>query len=151
MASMDMYCTKCSLQFDKKIIFDMHLSIVHKEIIDIKKEPTCSTLMENSDGTRSTSVQEKKKPFKCDMCDYSFSEKGSLKKHIASVHEGKKSFKCDLCDYSCSHKSAMSQHTLAVHEGKKPFKCEICDYSSSLKGRVKQHILSVHEGYNPFK
>ena len=55
MASMEWYCTKCSLQFDKKIIFDMHLSIVHKETMDIKKEPTCGTLMEYSDKkTRST-------------------------------------------------------------------------------------------------
>ena len=38
MASIDLYCTKCSLQFDKRIIFDMHLSIVHKETIDINKE-----------------------------------------------------------------------------------------------------------------
>ena len=104
MASMDMYCTKCSLQFDKNIIFDMHLSIVHKETIDIKKEPTCVTLKEKPDNTRSATVQEKKKPFKCDICGYSFSGKGSLKKHIASVHEGKKPFKCEICDYSCSQK-----------------------------------------------
>ena len=36
---MDLYCKKCSLQFDKKIIFDMHLNIVHKEKINIKEEP----------------------------------------------------------------------------------------------------------------
>ena len=122
---MTLYCTKCSLQFDKKIIFDMHLSIVHKETIDIKKEPTCSTFMENSDETRSTSVQEKKKPFKCDMCDYSFSEKGSLKKHIASVHEGKKPFNCSICGYNCSEKGTLKKHIASVHEGKKVIKCTI--------------------------
>ena len=31
------YCSRCSLQFDKKSIFDMHLSIVHKEIVKIKE------------------------------------------------------------------------------------------------------------------
>ena len=25
----DLYCYQCSLQFDKKIIYDMHLSIMH--------------------------------------------------------------------------------------------------------------------------
>ena len=112
MASMALYCTKCSLQFDKDTIFDMHLSIVHKETIgikkgriDIKKEPNCVTLKEKPDDTRSATVQEKKKPFKCDICSYSFSEKRSLKKHIASVHEGKKPFKCDLCEYSFSRRT----------------------------------------------
>ena len=144
MASMDMYCTKCSLQFDKKIIFDMHLSIVHKEIIDIKKEPTCSTLMENSDETRSTSVQEKKKPFKCDMCDYSFSEKGSLKRHIASVHEGKKPFKCDVCSYSASERANLKRHIESVHEGIK-YICVICDKGFSSKSHLNRHVSSVHQ------
>ena len=78
----DSYCGMCSLQFDKRIIFDMHLSIVHKKTIDIKKElidikkgPTCVTLKENPDNTRSATVQEKKKPFKCDMCGYNFSKR----------------------------------------------------------------------------
>ena len=36
----DWYCEKCSLQFDKKVVFDMHLSIVHKEINEIKETST---------------------------------------------------------------------------------------------------------------
>ena len=40
MSLMDSYCVKCSLQFDKRIIFDMHMSIMHKEMIEIKEEPT---------------------------------------------------------------------------------------------------------------
>ena len=38
MSVTDWYCSRCSLQFDKKVIFDMHLSIVHKEIVKIKEE-----------------------------------------------------------------------------------------------------------------
>ena len=121
---MTLYCTKCSLQFDKNIIFDMHLSIVHKKTIDTQKEK----IDKEPDGTRNATVREKKKkPFKCDICGYSFSEKGSLKKHITSVHEGKKPFKCDLCDYSFSRKDNMNNHIASVHKGKKQFKCEICD------------------------
>ena len=55
-------------------------------------------------------VHEKKKPFKCDICDYSCSQKGNMKKHAESVHERKKSFKCDICDYSCSQKGTMKKH-----------------------------------------
>ena len=34
----DFYCLRCSLQFDNKSIFDMHLSIVHNEKNQIKEE-----------------------------------------------------------------------------------------------------------------
>ena len=40
MSLKDWYCEKCSLQFNKKVVFDMHLSIVHKEIIEIKETST---------------------------------------------------------------------------------------------------------------
>ena len=40
MSLKDWYCEKCSLQFDKKIVFDMHLSIMHKEINEIKETST---------------------------------------------------------------------------------------------------------------
>ena len=62
---------------------------------------------------------EEKKPLKCDICDYSFSRKDHMKKHVASVHEGNKPFKCDICDYSFSRKDHMKKHITSVHEGKK--------------------------------
>ena len=66
-------------------------------------------------------IHEGKKPFKCDTCDYSCSEKGSMKKHVSSVHEGKKSFKCEVCNSSCSEKSNLNQHVALVHEVRKPY------------------------------
>ena len=35
----DLYCYECSLQFDIKYVFDVHLSVVHGEKLDIKQEP----------------------------------------------------------------------------------------------------------------
>ena len=34
----DFFCNKCSLQFDKKYVFDLHLFLVHGEKIEVKKE-----------------------------------------------------------------------------------------------------------------
>ena len=34
-----LFCEKCSLQFGKKYVFDLHLSLVHGEKIEIKSEP----------------------------------------------------------------------------------------------------------------
>ena len=41
-----LYCEKCLLQFDKKIVYDIHQSFVHKveieeKIIQIKEENKC--------------------------------------------------------------------------------------------------------------
>ena len=54
-------------------------------------------------------------------------------------------FKCDICDYSTSQKQHMKAHIEAVHERKKPNKYSICDYSASQKQHLKTHIESVHE------
>ena len=45
---------------------------------------------------------------------------------IGSVHEGKKPFRCEVCDYSCTEKRNMIRHISLVHEGKKN-KCDICN------------------------
>ena len=37
---MDSHCTKCSLQFGNKTVYNMHMSIVHKENVGIKQEPS---------------------------------------------------------------------------------------------------------------
>ena len=35
----NMFCKECSLQFNKKIVFDLHLSLVHGKRTNIKQEP----------------------------------------------------------------------------------------------------------------
>ena len=34
-----LFCELCSLQFEKKYVFDLHMSLVHEKEIKIKKEP----------------------------------------------------------------------------------------------------------------
>ena len=69
-----------------------------------------------------------------------------MKIHIASVHEGKKPFNCELCNYSCSENSRMKKHIASAHEGKKPFKCDFCNYNCSQNSNLKVHIRLVHGG-----
>ena len=52
----------------------------------------------------------------------------NMEKYVAAVHAEKKPFKCDICDYSFELKSHMKTHSASVHERKKPFKCHICDW-----------------------
>ena len=77
--------------------------------------------------TQKLAVHDGKKPFKCEICDFSFALKQSLKTHIGSFHEGNKLYKCEMCDNSFAQKSHLRKHVSSVHDGKKPWKCDICE------------------------
>ena len=165
----DLHCFQCSLQFEKKSIYDLHLSLIHNyksrnfDAIQIKSEPEEVESSNHSIQIQSkpmeeqvlikkvVSTKEKKKLFKCVFCDKSFSKQSVIKRHVASVHERKKPFQCEACDYSSSQKFTLKTHIVSVHDKKKLFKCKICDYSSSQKGDMKRHVASVHEKKKPFK
>ena len=52
-AKMALFCDKCSLQFDKKIVYDIHLSFVHKMNIEVKsEEKTVEIKEEEEDGKK---------------------------------------------------------------------------------------------------
>ena len=76
----DFFCELCHLQFDKKAVFDIHFSIVHKIDTIIKSELKENKIPRLSDplviieknqcsnlGNHNSSVQEKKKSFKCSI------------------------------------------------------------------------------------
>ena len=148
-----LYCEKCSLQFDKKIVYDIHLSFVHKMNIEIKSEEKELEIRENDAGlVLQCNITKSKQNIANSIkkVNNSHSQKGNVKIHIDSVHAGNKPHKCTICDYFFSQKRYLKQHIESVHEGKKPFKCDICNYSCSKKDSMKRHVASVHEGEKPF-
>ena len=62
-----------------------------------------------------------------------------MNEHAERVHERKKSFKCQICDYKSSQKGDLKRH-VAVHEEKKAFECKFCAYSSPNKSHFIQHV-----------
>ncbi len=157
-----LFCDKCLLQFDKKIVFDIHLSFVHKisikveseeKTIEIKNEDTDSACQTDSKKPNQDIINpfvKGNKPHKCKMCNYTTSQKGQLNHHIKSTHEEKKLHKCSICDYSFSKKESLKRHIESVHEKKKPHKCSICNKSFARKFELKTHTVIVHEKKKPY-
>ena len=75
----DLYCFQCSMQFEKRSLYDLHQLIIHnyKSKVEtvIKSEPADT----NVSNIQSDVVKEKKL-HKCRICDYSHTLKKSLKK-----------------------------------------------------------------------
>ena len=81
--------------------------------------------------------------YNCNMCDKSFSRKGTLKAHIKTVHEDVR-YNCGKCDKSFSHKGTLKAHIKTVHEDVR-YNCGKCDKSFTQKSHLNSHIQSAHE------
>ena len=132
---LDLFCEKCTLQFDTLHVFDLHLSLVHGEKIRSKNEPLIceENFQEPKLAERNVSDHLVANCLKCNICDFPFNTKQYLKDHIRYVHEGKKSLKCNVCDANFTRKVVLARHVESVHDGKKPFKCDTCGASFTSK------------------
>ena len=172
----DLYCVRCSLQFDKesdlkkhvvsKNHMKEHFEPIHekkklfKERVQIKEEPKSS---ENE-----TNLVLEKVLYRCGICDSILETKIILDQHYnASYHETL--FTCEKCEYSFSQKGNLKLHVESVQEGKKPtkndgekhidsvhekkrpFKCEICNKHFLKRNHMTEHVRFIHEKKNLFK
>ena len=135
-------------------------------LFDRKKLPSHEEDNQNSFGKFSTDDSlknqttldhEKKKfygclrwPYKCNVCDDSFSQEKCTKPHITSVHDKKKPCKRSVCDTSTSEKAKFKKTIEAVLEKIKPYKCSICNDAYSSNSQLNEHFTSVHKDENPF-
>ena len=96
------FCKICSYQFGKKLVYDIHMSFVHKieipqsnseKLAEIKKKG--NNLLENAIASESGEKfveqnninigKEDSKLFKCSICNFFTSQKSSLQQHIESA------------------------------------------------------------------
>ena len=76
----DMFCTECSLQFNKKIVYDLHLSLVHGKKTNIKQEPNnCEKTSEVTETLPESPIKDKR--FRCKICDSEFAYQDDLDGH----------------------------------------------------------------------
>jgi len=108
--------------------------------VNIEKVAVCSPQKHNK-----THIDPK--PFTCEICNLSFSEKGSLRRH-ERIHTGERPFTCKICNLSFSVSTNLKRH-ISIHTGEKPLKCKICNYSCITSDKLKSHVR-IHTGEKPY-
>uniref|UniRef100_A0A4W5NVW6 IKAROS family zinc finger 4 n=1 Tax=Hucho hucho TaxID=62062 RepID=A0A4W5NVW6_9TELE len=87
------------------------------------------------------------RPFQCNQCGASFTQKGNLLRHI-KLHSGEKPFKCPFCSYACRRRDALTGH-LRTHSVSsptvgKPYKCSYCGRSYKQQSTLEEHRERCH-------
>merc|ERR1719300_2303520 len=97
-----------------------------------------------TNNSSSSVVNDQKKQYKCQYCNYRALNSANLKVHVQTKHEGIK-YPCHQCDYQATQSINLERHIKSVHEGIK-YPCQQCDYQATTAGHLRTHVKSKHEG-----
>ncbi|XP_057688190.1 zinc finger protein 717-like isoform X2 [Corythoichthys intestinalis] len=86
------------------------------------------------------------KRVKCSLCDNTFFNKSSLKRHFMT-HTGEKPFACSVCGKTFRINGDLKIH-MRIHTGEKPFACSICGKGFTQRGHLRSHVRT-HTGEKP--
>ena len=134
----DLFCYQCSIQFDKKCIFNDHLSEVHGIVFDVKRVPDFqpSILSDSFIGNTQNNETEESKIPKSEASEMIEKHNGHGK-----IHRVNKPYSCKLCHKKFTKPSILNVHE-RIHTGEKPYSCKICD----KKFIQLQHLKNIHTG-----
>merc|ERR1712126_117258 len=78
----------------------------------------------------------------CTICEKQLGSVASLKTHLLT-HTKEKPFQCDQCDQTFTQKVNCERHQ-AIHTGVEPYICKFCEKGFNRSNKVKRHIDRYH-------
>ena len=77
----------------------------------------------------------------CKICIKTFTNEGSLFKHMKLDHEDEKMYNCEQCRKLFGNRGTLKTHVL-IHTGEKLHKCTHCNYSANQAVSLRKHTLT---------
>ncbi|XP_073842882.1 uncharacterized protein isoform X2 [Musca autumnalis] len=124
-------------------IMDMHDS----DGLEINGSNTDANVSDNKKSTQEVSIVLKKK-HTCEQCGNSYTEVGSLWRHIRYKHPSSidTEYICEICNQRFTTQTGLDIHSNKVHPGVQPSKhiCEICGCCYGESFSLRSHIRKKH-------
>ncbi|KAJ8707290.1 hypothetical protein PYW08_011424 [Mythimna loreyi] len=141
-------CVICRKSKKSRITLIQHL-LIHT---DRKRTHVCETCG-NSFYHKIDLIQHQKihideRPYKCEICHYSFKMESNLKKHAINIHFRTKQITCKECGKRFRSAKDLAAHS-AVHSDVKPYKCTFCEKDFRFNYLLQRHIR-IHTGIKPY-
>ncbi|KAJ8707288.1 hypothetical protein PYW08_011422 [Mythimna loreyi] len=141
-------CVICEKTSKSKLTLSRHL-LLHTDRKRTHVCDSCSKSFYNrKELIQHQTVHVEERPYKCQICHYSFKIIHDLKKHAINIHFRPKRFACEICGKRFRLNKEMLVHK-AVHTDIRPYECTFCDKTYRFKHLLKQH-LSIHTGIKPY-
>jgi len=142
-------CNKCSKTFTRKDSLNKHINSVHKSKTVHSCNLCDKTFTRRSNLKRhQDSVHSSAKPFVCSYCSFASKRKDILDRHIREKHLGIK-YNCEICEESFTQLASLKRHINSNHNQDGTFKCAHCNAEFPRKDNLDRHIKSVHLNIRP--
>ena len=138
-------CIKCDKNFPQFRKFQYHMKFKHSEKTTWHAQ-ICYVCGTKYSDYRSLEYHIKTHDpdlSKCDHCQMTFTQKDSLRSHIAIHYHDGPAHKCALCQKSFRTAKYLKNHTNQVHTKERPFICDKCGFGAISKYELKTH-MNIH-------